>query len=134
MIMAHMPWGSAIIEIWWSTMEAWTASLYHPLYHWGGFTRRKQHRPGITLNDNTVHVPTARSSADLLRPNHTPLQPVTPHAAGSRRPHFAVCVVCCIGAFGMRAGLLSWRLPSRVRTRRKEIIAEKLNRQRASWA
>ena len=28
-------------------------------------TRRKQHRPGITPNDNTTHVPTAGSSAAL---------------------------------------------------------------------
>ena len=55
-------------------------------------TRRKQHRPGIALNDNTTHVPTAGSSAALTKPNHTPtrrprekgktiLQMVAPHAA-----------------------------------------------------
>ena len=37
-------------------------------------TRRKQQRPGIASNDNTTHVPTARSSADLTKPNQTPTQ------------------------------------------------------------
>ena len=37
-----------------------------------GVTRRKQHQPGITPNDNTTHVPTAGSSAALTKPNHTP--------------------------------------------------------------
>ena len=31
-----------------------------------GVTRRKQQRPGIASNDNTMHVFTARSSADLV--------------------------------------------------------------------
>ena len=35
-------------------------------------TRRKQHQPGITPNDNTTHVPTAGSSAALTKPYHTP--------------------------------------------------------------
>ena len=35
-------------------------------------TRRKPQRPGIASNDTTTHVPTARSSADLTKPNHTP--------------------------------------------------------------
>ena len=34
-------------------------------------TRRKQQRPGIAADDNTTHVPTARSSADPTKPNHT---------------------------------------------------------------
>ena len=34
-------------------------------------TRRKQQRPGIASNDNTTHVPTARSCADPTKPNHT---------------------------------------------------------------
>ena len=61
-------------------------------------TRRKQQRPGIASNDDTTHVPTARSSADLTKPNHTPtrhsrakdkiiLQLVTPQAAASQRTH-----------------------------------------------
>ena len=37
-----------------------------------GVTQRKQNRPGIASNDNTMHVPTARSSTDLMKPNHTP--------------------------------------------------------------
>ena len=63
-----------------------------------GVTRRKQHRPGIASNDNTMHVPTARSSADLTNPNQTPtrythakgrifLQMATPQAASSQRTH-----------------------------------------------
>ena len=35
-------------------------------------TRRKKQRPGIAPNDNTMHVTTARSSADLTKPNQTP--------------------------------------------------------------
>ena len=35
-------------------------------------TRRKQQRPGIASNNSTTHVPTARSSADPTKPNHTP--------------------------------------------------------------
>ena len=35
-------------------------------------TQRKQHQPGLTLNDNTTHVPTAGSSAALTKSNHTP--------------------------------------------------------------
>ena len=35
-------------------------------------TWRKQQRPGIAANDNTMHVPATRSSADLTKPNHTP--------------------------------------------------------------
>ena len=61
-------------------------------------TRRKQQRPGIASNDNTTHVPTARSSADLTKPNHTPtrhtrakdkiiLQMATTHTASSQRTH-----------------------------------------------
>ena len=34
-------------------------------------TRREQERPGNALNDNTTHVPPARSSADLPKPNQT---------------------------------------------------------------
>ena len=34
-----------------------------------GVTWRKQHRPGIASNDNTMYVTTARSSADLTKPN-----------------------------------------------------------------
>ena len=63
-------------------------------------TRGKQQRPGIASNDNTTHVPTARSSADPTKPNHTPtrhtrakdkmiLQMVTPQAASSQRTHVA---------------------------------------------
>ena len=60
--------------------------------------QRKQHRPGIASSDNTMHVPTARSSADPTKPNHTPtrhtrakdktiLQMATPHAESSQRTH-----------------------------------------------
>ena len=35
-------------------------------------TQRKQHRPGIASNENTMHVKTARSSADLTKLNLTP--------------------------------------------------------------
>ena len=38
-------------------------------------TRRKQQRPGIASNDNTMHVPTATSSSALTKPNHTPMRP-----------------------------------------------------------
>ena len=62
------------------------------------FLGRKQQRPGIASNDNTKHVPTARSSADLTKPNNTPTrhtrakdkiiqQMVTPQAASSQRTH-----------------------------------------------
>ena len=58
-------------------------------------TRRKPETPGNAPNDNTTHVPTATSSADLTKPNHTPtrhtrtkdktiLQMATPQAASSR--------------------------------------------------
>ena len=61
-------------------------------------TRRKQQRPGIASNDNTTHVPTARSSADPTKPNHTPMQHTrakekmilkmfTRQAASSQRTH-----------------------------------------------
>ena len=36
-----------------------------------GVTRRKQQRSGTAPNDNTMHVTTARSSADLTKPNQT---------------------------------------------------------------
>ena len=63
-------------------------------------TRRKQKRPGIASNDNTTHAPTARRSADLTKPNHTPmrhihskdriiLQMATPQAASSQRTHIS---------------------------------------------
>ena len=63
-------------------------------------TRRKQERPGNASNDNTAHMPTARSSADLTKPNHTPtrhtltkdkiiLQTATPQAASSQRIHIS---------------------------------------------
>ena len=63
-------------------------------------TRRKQERPGDASNDNTTHVPTARSSADLTKLNNTPtrhtltkgkviLQMATPQAASSQRTHGA---------------------------------------------
>ena len=45
-------------------------------------TRRKQHQPGITPNDNTTHVPTAGSSAALTKPNQTPTQ--HPRAKGKQ--------------------------------------------------
>ena len=38
----------------------------------GCVTRRKQHRQGIASNDNTMHATTARSRADLTKPNQTP--------------------------------------------------------------
>ena len=41
-------------------------------------TRRKQQRPGIASNDNTSHVPTARSSADPTKPNHPPTRYILP--------------------------------------------------------
>ena len=55
-------------------------------------------RPGIASNDNTTHVPTARSSADLTKPKHPPkrhtraedkiiLRMATPQAAASHRTH-----------------------------------------------
>ena len=63
-------------------------------------TRRKQLRPGIASNDNTMHVPNARSSADVTKRNQTPtqytlakerifLQMATPRATSSQR----MCVV-----------------------------------------
>ena len=86
-------------------------------------TRRKQHRPGSAQNDNTMlfvfplcgfslslfcnyntmHVPPARSSADLTKPNHTPtrhirakekivLQMATPQASSSQRTRIRYCV------------------------------------------
>ena len=62
--------------------------------------RRKQHRPGIASNDNTMHVPAARGSEDLTKPNHTPTrhtlakdnvipQISTPQAASSQRTHIS---------------------------------------------
>ena len=61
-------------------------------------TQRKQHRPGIASNDNKIHVPTARSSADLTTQTHTPtrhtlakdriiLRIATPQAASSQRTY-----------------------------------------------
>ena len=35
-------------------------------------TQRKQHRPGIASNDNTIHAATARRRADLTTPSQTP--------------------------------------------------------------
>ena len=66
-------------------------------------TRRKQQRPGIASNDNTMHVPTTRSCADLTKPNHTPtrhirakekivLQMATPQASSSQRTRIRYCV------------------------------------------
>ena len=47
-------------------------------------TRRKQHQPGITPNDNTTHVPTAGISAARTKPNHTPTR--HPRAKGKIIP------------------------------------------------
>ena len=69
-----------------STQSAKTTNLTDPCV-----TRRKHHRPGIAPNANTMHVPTAGSSAAPTKPNHTPsrhsrakgkllLQTVTRHA------------------------------------------------------
>ena len=52
-------------------------------------TRRKQHQPGITPNDNTTHMPTARSSAALTKPNHTP----TRHPLAKGKMHCTRCAV-----------------------------------------
>ena len=70
-----------------------------------GATRRKQERPGNAPNDNTAHMPTARSSADLI---HTPtrhtltkakiiLQMATPQAASSQRTHISRTLGCTQG-------------------------------------
>ena len=47
-------------------------------------TRRKQHQPGITPNDNTTHVPTAGTSAALTKPNDNPTR--HPRAKGKIIP------------------------------------------------
>ena len=64
-------------------------------------TWRKQNRPGIAPNNNTTHVTTARSSADLTKRNQTPPQytlatdttilqtDTPPQAAASQRTHVA---------------------------------------------
>ena len=60
--------------------------------------RRKQQRPGNASYDNTTHVLTGISSANLKKPSHTPtrhtrakvkiiLQMATPQAASSQRTH-----------------------------------------------
>ena len=80
----------ALIERSSGSVCLWTVRCM--LHTSGSVARRKQHRPGIALNANTTHVPTAGSSAALTEPNHTPtrhprakgkihLQMVTPHAA-----------------------------------------------------
>ena len=56
----------------WEAMHQWHAAVLCLEYHASGVTRRKQHQPGITLNDTTTHVPTAGSSAALTKPNQTP--------------------------------------------------------------
>ena len=66
-------------------------------------TRRKQHRPGIASNDNTMHVPTARSSANLTKPNHTP----TRHTRAKDRiiPQIAVCAQQLREGVGLQFGM-----------------------------
>ena len=72
------------------------ASNMHVMGEFQCVTRRKQHRPGIASNDNTMHATTARSSADLTKPNQTPtrhnlakdtiiLHIATPQAASTTR-------------------------------------------------
>ena len=81
----------------------WCCSIVAVLTPYHCVTRRKQRRPGIALNDNTTQVPTARSSADLTKPNHIPtqhtrakdkviLQMATPQAASSQHTHVAFFV------------------------------------------
>ena len=93
-------------DIWNFTGAVLPSTAQHPhlpsLYQC--VTRRKQHRPGIASNNNTTHVATARSSADLTKRNQTPtrytlakgttiLQTDTCHAASSQRTHLYQCVL-----------------------------------------
>ena len=104
------------ICVWWPRHEmytaAWTAARMQKSPLPSGITqvsgalevsavcviRRKQQRPGIAPNDNTMHVTTARSRADLMKRNQTPtrhtlaedtiiLQTASPQAASSQRTH-----------------------------------------------
>ena len=56
------------------SLSAYAAKSRHISLHSAlcSVTRRKQERPGNASNDNTAHMPTARISADLTKPNHTP--------------------------------------------------------------
>ena len=78
----------------------WDKVAYGTIGGPSGVTRRKQHRPGIASNDNTMHVTIARSSADHTKPSQTPtrytlakdtiiLQVATPQASSSQRTHVA---------------------------------------------
>ena len=82
-----------MVRHWWLCFKAVFQSCYAVRLC---VPRRKQQRPGIALNDNTTRAPSARSSADPTRPNHTPtrhtrakdkmiLQMVTPQAATHTR-------------------------------------------------
>ena len=81
-----------------SERTKWTQCQEHLPHH--VVTRRKQHRPGIASNMNTMLVTTARSSAGLTKRNHSPMrynlakdtttpQTDSPQATSSQRTHIA---------------------------------------------
>ena len=75
---------TACIRVGGAMLQPKTASSNGAQPHSCCVTRRKQHQPGITPNDNTTHVPTAGSSAALTKPNHTPTR--HPRAKGKIIP------------------------------------------------
>ena len=69
-------------------------------------TQKKQHRPGIAPNDNTMHVTTVRSSANLTERNQTPnaihLRPRHNNPTNSHTPSRMKSTHTCCTYTGMR--------------------------------